>query len=126
MATPAQPVGQGGGDDLDPVPASGGTPAGQQFVGAPAVGAAGPPRGQARPPAVEQGHHSGPGRAPTAQAGPDAQDAGRQPPRGQVGVHSLRVQVQQHAGTAFGVMPGRLLTSPGRGRGSSCCTLSDE
>ena len=79
VTAPAQPLGQRGGDDLDPVPAAGDTPAGQQHVGAPAVGAAGPPRGQPRPPAVEQRHHPGPGVRPRLKPARRAGRA-RQPP----------------------------------------------
>ena len=62
MTVPAQPLGQRGGDDLDSAPAAGDTPARQQHVSAPAVGAPGAPRRQPRPPPpVARRHHPRPG-----------------------------------------------------------------
>ncbi len=61
MTVPAQPLGQRGGDDLDSAPAAGDTPARQQHVSAPAVGAPGAPRRQPRPPPVARRHHPSPG-----------------------------------------------------------------
>ena len=120
-----QPLGQRGGDDLDPVPAAGDTPGRQQHMGAPAVGATGAPRGQPHPSAVEQRHH--PGRA---------YDHGASRPAAQDGHASRRAarSASARSGSRYsstpaqlsGSCPARWSRSSGRGRGSSCCTLAEE
>ena len=120
-----QPLGQRDRDDLDPVPTAGYTPGRQEHMGAPAVGAAGAPRGQPHPSAVEQCHHPRPGVGPRCK-----------PPRRQDGHASRRAARSASARsgsrysstptTAFRSCPARWSGSSGRGRGSSCCTLAKE
>ena len=75
-------------------------------------------------------HHSGPGRAPPRgkPSPPRRTTSTPAAARPAVGVHSLRVQVQQHAGTAFGVMPGQAARPRPAGEGGvrvAPCPTSD-